>query len=332
MTVNSIIGEASVQLSVIGTLIDGRTINLNSTLRGTSYASSNLANCNFGSPDGRVFASAEGSCTITVNNNGFTAVSTGRVQSFNPTALSYVTIPGFANDVAVSGDYGYVAAGSGGLKIVALSSDRRTPSIVASLNLSGNANAVTLVGSRAYVAAGSAGLHVIDITNALAPRLLGSFATGGNAMGVKVVGTTAFVASGPNLQVVNVSNPTAMITVSTLSIGGTVWNLDIDPSRNLALVAAGSSGIRAVDISNVAALVLRGQVLTGDARGVAMRGNYAYVADYNNSTTSIDITNLNALALLSSTAESGRIPARRCVVRKFRLGRRCALCKWRSDR
>lgn len=301
LTVNSIIGEASVQLSVIGTLIDGRTINLNSTQRGTSYASSNLANCNFGSPDGRVFASAVGSCTITVSNNGFTAVSTGRVQSFNPTALSYVTIPGFANDVAVSADYAYVAAGSGGLKIVALSADRRTPSIASSLNLPGNANAVTLVGNRAYVAAGSAGLHIIDITNPLVPRLLGSFATGGNAMGVKVVGTVAFVASGSNLQIVNVSNPAAMITVSTLSIGGTVWNLDIDPSRNLALVAAGISGVRAVDISNVAAPVLRGQVLTGDARGVAMRGNYAYVADYNNSMTSIDITNLNAPTLLSST-------------------------------
>ncbi len=301
LTVNSITGEASVQLTVTGSLIDGRTINLTSTQRQTAYSSSNLASCNFGSPDGRVFASVVGACAITITNNGFTAVSNGAIQSFDPAALSFVTIPGFANDVAVAGDYGYVAAGAAGLQVVALSADRKTPSVVASLSLTGNANAVTLVGNRAYVAAGSIGLHVVDITNPLAPRLLGSFGTSGSALGVKVVGTTAFVAAGSSLQVVNVSNPGAMISVSTLAIGGTAWGLDINPNRNLAAVAAGTVGLQMVDISNVSAPVLRGRIATGDARGVAMRGNYAYVADYSNSMRSIDITNPNTLTLLSST-------------------------------
>ncbi len=301
LTVNSIIGIASVQLAVIGHLIDDSTIDLTSTQRGTNYASSNLAICNFGSPDGRVFASAVGACSITITNHGFTTVSNGTVQTFDPAALSFVTIPGFANDVAVAGDYGYVAAGGAGLQIVSLSADRRTPSIATALNLSGNANAITLAGNRAYIAAGNAGLHVVDITNPLAPSLLGSFNTGGNALGVKVIGTTAFIANGSNLRVVNVSNPAAMITVSTLSLSGTVWNLEVDPNRNLAAVAAGSAGVYLVDISNVTAPIIRGRLSTGDARGVAMRGNYAYVADYANSMRSLDITNPNAPTLLSST-------------------------------
>lgn len=303
LVVNSITGEASVQLSVIGTLIDGRTINLTNTQRGTSYASSDLASCNFGSPDGRVFASSVGSCIVTVRNGAFTASSSGAIQSFDPTALSFVAIPGFANDVAVSGDYAYVAAGSGGLKVVALSSDRRSPTVAASLTLSGNANGITLAGNRAYVA-GTAGLQVIDITNPLAPRLLGSFATSGTAMGVKVVGTTAFVAAGSSLQIVNVVNPGAMIGVSSLSVGGTAWNLDVDPNRNLAIVAAGSAGIRIIDISNVSAPIQRGLLATGDARGVAMRGNYAFVADYNNSMGSVVTTNPNVPSLLSSTPQN----------------------------
>ena len=59
LTVNSISGEASRQLAVTGRLKDGTSLDLTSTTRGTNYASSNLNVCNFGSPDGRVFAAAE---------------------------------------------------------------------------------------------------------------------------------------------------------------------------------------------------------------------------------------------------------------------------------
>lgn len=304
LIVNSLSGIASVQLSVTGHLIDNRTINLTSTGRGTNYTSSNLNVCNFGSPDGRVFASVPGQCAITVMNNGFTATTQGTVSNFSPSALSFVTIPGYANGVAVAGDYAYVAAGNAGLQVVGLDADRTSPQIVASLSLPGNANAVTLAGNLAYIAAGNSGLHVVDITNPLTPHLLGSFNTGNNARGVKVLGTTVFVANSSNLQVVNAANPGAMIQISTLSLGGTVWNLDIDSGRNLAAVAAGSSGVHLVDISNAAALVLRGSVATGDARGVAMNGNFAFVADRNNSMRSLNIATPTAPSILSTTPQN----------------------------
>ena len=110
LIVNSLSGTASVQLTVTGNLSDNRTIDLTSTLRGTNYASNDLTICNFGSPDGRVFAGVNGSCTITVTSNGFTRTVSGAVTNFSPVSLSYVTIPGFANAVAVSGDFAYVAA------------------------------------------------------------------------------------------------------------------------------------------------------------------------------------------------------------------------------
>ena len=304
MIVNSINGVASAQLSVIGHLIDGTTIDLASTGRGTQYASSNLAVCNFGTPDGRVYASSAGNCTITITNGGFTATANGTVQNFGPTTLSYVSIPGYANDVAVFGDFAFVAAGSAGLQVVGLSADRTTPSIVSHLNLSGNANSITLVGNLAYITAGNAGLHIVDLTDPLVPHLLGSFNTLGNALGVQVIGTTAFVANGSNLAVVNVANPAAMISVSTLSLSGTVWNLDVDPSRNLAAVAAGGSGVYLVDISNVTAPIIRGRIPTGDARSVALRGNFAFVADYASSLRSLDITNPAAPTILSTTTQT----------------------------
>jgi len=304
LVVNSISGIATVQLTVTGRMIDNRTINLTSTQRGTNYGSNNLGVCNFGSPDGRVYASSPGSCTITVSNSGFSAQVQGTVTNFSPAAVSFVTIPGFANAVAVAGDYAYVAAGSAGLQVVTFNADRTNPRVAASVALAGNANDVTIAGTMAYVAAGTAGLHVVDIANPLAPRLLGSFNTGNTARGVKVRGTTAFVANSSNLQIVNTVNPSAMIQVSQLPLGGTVWNLDLDANRNLAAVAAGSNGLYLVDISNPAAPVLRGNVPSSDVRDVAVNGNFAFLADYNDSMSSVDIQNPLSPIILSTTQQS----------------------------
>jgi hypothetical protein len=303
LVVNSLTGSASVQLTVTGTMIDGIDIDLTSTSRQTRYASSNVASCNFGAPDGRVHASAAGTCEITVTNNGHTATVQGTVQDFAPGALSFVAIPGFANGVAVGGEFAYVAAGSAGMHVVALGADRRTPAIIATLNLNASANDITLAGNVAYLAT-SGGLKVVDVTAPAAPRLLGTFAGVGNAMGVKVRGTTAYVVAGGTLSIVSVANPGAMIQAGSIDLGGRGWNLDLDPTRNLAAVAMGGAGLKLVDVSNLSAPLLRGTAATGDARGVALRGTTAIVADYANSMTSVDIADLAAPAILSRTEQS----------------------------
>src|SRR5206468_6946739 len=103
LTLNNILGEASRQLSVVGHLRDGTTIDLTSTTRGTVYNSSDLGVANFGAPDGRVFAGTNGSATITVSNSTFTATVMVTVTSFTPIALSSLAIPGYANNVDAVG-------------------------------------------------------------------------------------------------------------------------------------------------------------------------------------------------------------------------------------
>ena len=302
LVVNTIIGQASKQLSVLGHLIDGKTtIDLTSTQRGTNYTSSNLSICNFGAPDGTVFAGSNGICTITVTNHGHTATTAGAVQSFSPTAVSFVTIPGFANSVDVSGDFAFVAAGGSGLQVVNVSPNRATPQIVASLPIPGNANDVTLGGNIAYLAMGSGGLATVDVTNPLAPRLLGTISTGGNALDVAPRGNTAFVANGNSLVLVNVTNPAAMTIIKTLPLAGTVWGVDVDTNQNLAAVAAGAAGLILVDITNPATPVVRGSVSTGDAREAAIRGNFVLVADQANSMTSVSISNPATPVVVSTT-------------------------------
>lgn len=300
LVVNTLTGNASVQLKVIGTMIDGFEIDLTSSARQTQYASSNVDSCNFGGADGEVHASTAGICDITVTNNGHTATVHGKILNFAPAALSYVDIPGFANGVAINCDFAYVAAGSAGLQIVALSDDRHTPRILSSLQLNTNANDVTLAGDMAYLAT-SGGIVAVDISTPASPRLLGRLALGGQAMGIKVRGTTAYVLDGDSLYIANVASPAAMVQVASIKLGGTGWNLDLDPSRNLLAAAMGEAGLQLVDVSQLSAPVVRGTALTGDARGVALRGNTAIVADYRNSMTSVDIGSPQTPVILSST-------------------------------
>lgn len=301
LIVNSITGSASVQLTVTGHVIDGSTIDLTSTTRGTNYLSNNLTTCSFGSPDGRVFAGSVGSCTITISSGGYVATALGNVTNFTPADLSYVSIPGFANAVAVSGDYAYVAAGGSGLQVVGLSSDRTHPAVVAGLSLSGSAFDVNVVGNTAYVV-GSSTLSVVDITNPLSPTLRGSFSVN-NCLGVVVRGTTAYLNCSIGLEIVNVTNPAAMIQISSLSVGGTPWKLAVDSTRNFVAMALGSAGLKLIDITNPGAPTVLGTAFTGDARAVVLNGTWAFVADYTTSTNSVDTSNLHTPVVRSNIAD-----------------------------
>ena len=303
LDVNTIQGIASQQLTVTALLIDGKTkLNLTSTALGTTYTSSDLTICNFRASDGNVFAGNSGSCTITVTNNGFSAQAQAVVSSFAPTALSFISIPGFANEVAVNGNYAYVAAGSAGLQVVNVS-DRTNPSIVGSLALAGNSNDIKLLGNVAYIAGGSAGLQVVDVSKPASPVLLGSFSAANSAVAVAVRGTTAYISSGAALIIADVTNPAAIRQIGSVTLNGTLLDLDVDTNRNLAVVAAGTSGIYLVDVTHPKAPAPLGSTTTGDARAVVIKGDYAFVADYDNSTTSIDISNTAAPVVVSNITD-----------------------------
>jgi len=318
LTVNTIIGVATQQLTVTGTLTDGNSINLTARSRGTNYSSSNLSVANFGATDGLVFAGTEGTATITVSNNGHTATAQVTVSSFSPTALSFISIPGFANNVDISGNIAYVAAGSTGLQVVDVS-DRRSPRIIGSLDTPGNANDVRVVGTRAYIADGSAGLRIIDVTNPASPTLLGALDTPGEANDVVVVGNLAYVADGASgLQIIDVGDPIAPRLIGTLDTPGTARGVDV--SGNLAVIADGSS-LRIVDVGNPSNPVARGSLATTDARDVTVEGAIAYLADFSGSLKTIDFSTPTAPRLLATTTQSlGGILADVAKVREFVFG------------
>jgi hypothetical protein len=252
ITFNEILGEASRQLTVTGTLKDGRTIDLTSTRLGTNYNSSDTTVCNFGTENGRIYAGSDGSCTITISNSGFNATANGTIRTFAPTALSYVDISGTANSVAVNGNYAYVA-GSAGFHVIDVS-NRKNPVLKTTLPLHGNANDVKVVGNTAFVADGLAGLQIINITDPLKPSIISTFDTPGDAQAVVVAGNFAFIADGAGLQIINVTDPSAPTFSGSVNTPGTAIGVDVNQDNSLAVIAMGGSGIQVVNTTHLAAL------------------------------------------------------------------------------
>jgi hypothetical protein len=148
-----------------------------------------------------------------------------------------------AQDIALSGNYAYVATGSddgntGSLQVIDVSNPAE-PIQVGTHDIDdtpfATAFGVAVAGNYAYVAANRAGLVVIDISNPASPVRVAR-RTGGTPFDVAISGSYAYVADGDYLQVIDVTDPAA-------------------PKR------------------------IGGYNTSGVARGVAVFGNFAYVAD-----------------------------------------------------
>ncbi|WP_396627023.1 Ig-like domain-containing protein [Luteitalea sp.] len=318
--VNSVVGTAFQQLSVVGQLRDGTSINLTSTTRGTNYASSNLDACTFGAPDGRVFGAGDGTCVITVTNSGFSAQANGTVTNFEPTALSSLAIPGYANNVDANGSFAYVAAGSAGLVVVNVANPR-VPVIVTTVDTPGNANDVRAIGSRVYVADGSAGLLVFDVTTPAQPALLGSFDTPGDASDVIVSGAFAYVADGTGgVHIVDVSTSVPRL-VRTIAIQGTVRGVDIDGTT---LVAVGDpTRLSVIDVTTpTSASVVGSLTVAGEPIDVDVSEGYAYVAAYTGGVAVVDVRTPSSPALAATipgSSPNGFVPRDVQVAGRFAL-------------
>ncbi len=284
--------EIFTQLTVSGVLIDGFPIDLTSMAIGTNYTSSDLLVCNFGTPDGRIFGGRDGTCTVTVSNAGFEEMVDVTIDNL-PNTISRVTIPGYANNVDVAGDFAFVAAGSGGLQVVDVS-DRARPAVVGSLALAGQANDIVINGNLALIAVHDAGLDVVDISDPLVPVLLGNVDTPGLALDVVTEGVSALIADDTGgLQVIDLTDPAVPAIIGTLAVDvdDTLRGVAFDPLRNLVAMAVRATNpargvLRLVDLSDPTAPVAMGQALMAE-------------------TTTIETVIFNGIAVIAGDRSAG---------------------------
>ena len=212
----------------------------------------------------------------------------------SPSPVGSLAITG-ATDVALSGPYAFVTAGTGGLKVVDISNPL-APSLLSSANpISSYLERVEVKGDYAFVAAGT-GVQVYDISDPTQPPVgIGIFdSDGGGMQDVKVRGSRIYVTDGayfqPNsFKVLNVGQPsvpgldgkglTAGMIVGYLALSGDwafisdagpgmgLWAVNINPSSASFMTAYGPCD------------TLPGAGDCFGAAGVDAFGGYAYVLD-----------------------------------------------------
>jgi len=226
------------------------------------------------------------------------------VDVSNPTAPEYLAtypIDDYANDVAVSGKYAYLTYTnrdllppyrSHGLEIVNISS-RAVPTFAGrcETNTEGAAFSVTLKGNYAYIADGSDGLMIANVTDPTAPTLEENYDTDGYAEDVAVKGNYAYIADGSDgLTIANVTDPTAPAIEGCYDNAYSAWDVDIE--GNYAYICSGY-GLIIANITEPEASKFTGSYDTMEVFGnyVAVKGDYAYVADDDNGLAIVDVSN-----------------------------------------
>ena len=287
MTFNGIDSEVSAQLTISGVLIDGSLIDLTNAAA-TSYSSSDISIVSFGITKGEIFGGQPGSAVVTVTSSGKSVAVGVTVRDFEATALSAIDIPGYANNVDISGDYAFIAAGAAGLQVVDVA-DRVNPELVAELDTDGTAIDIRLVGNIAYIADGEAGLKVVDVTDPLQPQLLGQADTAGVAQDLFVQLSYAYVANGAaGIEIFDISESANPLPIATLENLDNVTGISVE--QDLAVVTGGSALI-AIDVSDPVSPMRLGSINIGAVKDVVLENGYAHVAAYSQGYRVVDVTN-----------------------------------------
>jgi hypothetical protein len=129
-----------------------------------------------------------------------------------PLEVGFCDVPGFARHVALAGDYAYVAAREGGLRIVDISNPAM-PVEVGSHLVQDEAWVVTVVGQYAYVGTRTFGLRVVDVSNPTDPNEVGAREELGTTNSVAVAGNTLYAAADDGLWALDISDPTDPVEV-----------------------------------------------------------------------------------------------------------------------
>jgi hypothetical protein len=235
---------------------------------------------------------ADGYAYVTADWAGLRVVDVS--DPTNPIEIAYNNPCIWALDVAVTGDYVYLA-GSSGLRVIDVSIPSN-PTEVGAYNTPGYARGVAVAGGYAYVADSDEGLRVVDISSPSNPTEVGFFDTPGYAYDVAVVGGYAYVVDSRDMRVLDVSapaNPTEVGVCDTVS-GGAHTGIVI--VGDYAYVAD-NIDVAVVDVSMPSDPTEVGTGSTpGNAEDIAVAGAYAYVADRNSGLRVVDISNVEDLA------------------------------------
>jgi len=192
-------------------------------------------------------------------------------------------------DLAVTGDYAYIADGNYGLAVIDIS-DPSDPAEEGHYNTEGFARGVAVSNDYAYVADQRNGLVIVNVSDPKNPAEIGQYDTGGWAYGVAVRGDYVYVADGSNgLVVVDISDPINPTKEDGYDTAGDAF--DVAVNGDYAYIADKENGLVVVDISDPSDLRKVARYDTPDyVYYVTVSGENAYVAAGDDGLVVVDIS------------------------------------------
>ena len=201
----------------------------------------------------------------------------------NPYQVSRLDTPGDAVDVAVQGQYAYVAD-SVSVRVVDISAPA-SPREVGHCD-STRARGIVVSGQYAYVA--GSGLQVVNVADPAHPYKMGFCPTPSTAVDVALAGSYAYVSDNSfGMIIVDITNPQAPTRVGSMLYIG---DYNVKVSGTHAYVIGFTMDI--LDVADPRNPVVLGEFLGPDNiyGGVAVSGDYAFVADGYKGIRVIDIS------------------------------------------
>jgi hypothetical protein len=212
----------------------------------------------------------------------------------NPTLRQSWDNPGIASDVAVAGDYAFVADGAaGGVQVLKIRDKLSDPFLVTTDP--GWANDIEVRGNHAFMGR-SNGFYVYDISDPWSLTEIGCIDTL-DVRELAIAGDYAFVDDDNyDFVTVDISNPSAPVVVGRVTPSGFIIQALAVAGNHAFVMAGGLSIVDISDPSNPALVTTAG--VTGGSSGLAISGDLAFVGG--SAFSVVDITNLASPVVIGS--------------------------------
>ncbi|MBU1937693.1 hypothetical protein KKG05_09870, partial [bacterium] len=203
-------------------------------------------------------------------------------------------------DVAVQGDYVYLACQEEGLRIVDIT-DYNSPIDVAHLPIT-RADVVTVAGNYAYVGSWVNGVQVIDISNPASPQEVHSVPVDRGVNAIRIEGNHAFICSpSSGLIIMNIANPsTAYVVWNSTDLPGMQ---DIDIHGSIAYAVTNNDGMFVLDISDLSSPQILDTFQVDDYNyitGCSISDGYAYLSCGWSGLRVVNLSTMEAVAQIDS--------------------------------
>jgi hypothetical protein len=192
-------------------------------------------------------------------------------------SLEYVgSYDTYAHNIAILGNYAYVADWDDGLLIINIE-DPANLTLAGSYDTGNSVHSVAISGNYAYVTEWNNGLVIVNIEDLTNPTLVGSYDINGEAFDVTISGNYAYLVSSNDLiSILDIEDPANPTLVGSYDTDNP---FDVTILGNYAYVPDGTDGLLIVNIEDPANPTLVGSYDTNGASCVTISGNYAYVAN-----------------------------------------------------